>query len=263
MSGVVLRKTLRDLRWALVWWSLGVFAVVLLMAALWPSVRDVYTTELLQAYPEELQEVFNFGDAMDGATYLNIELHSMILPVLFGVFAIGRGARLIAGEEQDGTLEPVVASPVPRWSILLQKGIGLAVALVALGIVLGVATLVGSAVGDLGIPARQAFVGALAMVLLGLYAGATALAVGAGTGRRGVAIASAGLILVGGYLLHVIGAILPAVEPWRAASPFTQAIDAGPVGDVVPWGFALLAGTAVALVAASVGVFARRDLRTP
>ncbi len=262
MSGAVLRKTLRDEARPLVWWSLGVLAIVLLMALLWNQVRDVYTAELLSAYPEELQEIFNFGGAMDGAAYMNIEVFSIILPVLFVVFGVGRGARLIAGEEQEGVLEPVLATPVPRWAILLQKALGLAVGVVALTAATAVATIIGSALGDLAIPATEAVVGAAAMGLLGLYAGWLALAVGAATGHRGAAMAVAGLVLVGGYLLHIIGAILAAVEPWRVASPFAQAVDEGPISGVVPWGFAVLALTAAAFLALAVPLFERRDIET-
>jgi len=99
VSGAVLRKTLRDQLRPLVWWSLGVLAVVLLMSLLWTSIRDVYTEELMSAYPEELQEAFNLEGAMSGAGYLNIEVFSIVLPVLFIVFGVGRGARLIEGQQ--------------------------------------------------------------------------------------------------------------------------------------------------------------------
>jgi ABC-2 type transport system permease protein len=262
VSGAVLRKTLRDQVRPLVWWSLGVLAVVLLMSLLWTSIRDVYTEELMSAYPEELQEAFNLEGAMSGAGYLNIEVFSIILPVLFIVFGVGRGARLIAGEEQEGVLEPVLATPVPRWGILLQKAAGLAVGVLVLTVATALATMLGSAVGDLAIPWADAAVGAAAMGLLGLYAGWLALAVGAATGHRGAAMAVAGLVLVGGYLLHIVGAILEGVEPWRVVSPFTQAIDEGPIGDVVPWGFAVLALTAAAFIALAVPLFERRDVET-
>ncbi len=260
MSGAVLAKTLSDQMRALVWWSLGVLAVVLLMALLWTSIRDVYTAELLASYPEELQEVFNFEGALDGAGYMNLEVFSIVLPVLFIVFGVGRGARLIAGEEQEGVLEPVLATPVPRWAILLQKAIGLAVGVLALTAATAVATILGSALGDLAIPWADAVVGAAAMGLIGLYAGWLALAVGAATGRRGAAMAVAGLVLVGGYLLHIVGAILDGVEPWRVVSPFAQAIDEGPISGVVPWGFAALALTAAAFLAVAAPLFERRDV---
>lgn len=260
MSGAVLAKTLRDEARPLVWWSLGVVAVLLLMALLWPSIRDVYTAELLASYPEELQEAFNIEGAMDGAGYLNMEVFSIVLPVLFIVFGVGRGARLIAGEAQEGVLEPVLVSPLPRWSVLLQKAVGLAAGVALLAVVTALATLLGSAVGDLAIPWDEAVVGAAAMGLLGLYAGWLALAVGAATGHRGVAMAAAGLVLVGGYLLHIVGAILARVEPWRVVSPFTQAIDEGPIGTVVPWGFATLAVTAAAFLVLALPLFERRDV---
>lgn len=262
MSGIILRKSLWDQRRSLVWWSLGVAGTVLLMALLWRSIRDVYSEELFQAYPEEFREAFNIDAMITGAGYLNMEIFSIIVPLVFAVFAVGRGAGMIAGEEQAGTLEPIVVLPVPRWRVLVEKAVALAIGLVVLGAATVAATVVGSAVGDLAIPFWHAVVGALSMVLLGLYAGFLALAVGAATGRRGVAMAVAGLVLVAGYLLHIVGAILEEVEPWRVLSPFTQAIDEGPISGVVPWGFAALALTALAFLVVAVPLFGRRDIHS-
>jgi ABC-2 type transport system permease protein len=182
------------------------------------------------------------------------------MPALFIAYGIGRGARLVAGEEQDGTLEVVVVSPVTRTRILLDKAAGLAVGIVALGVVLLAAVMLGSFVVDMGIPVAHAAVGALAMVLIGVQHGVLALAVGAATGRRGLAIAVAATVAVAGYVLHVMGALVDEVEPWQPLSPFTQAVAEGPISGTVPLSFLWLALAAVVFLAAAVPLFHRRDV---
>ncbi|MFW6034542.1 MAG: ABC transporter permease subunit [bacterium] len=262
MFGDVFRKTLYDQRRAIVGWGLGVAAMVLLMAAIWPSVRDVFDEELLSAYPEVMRELFDIDAIVTGSGFLNAELFSILLPALFIAYGIGRGARLVAGEEQDGTLEVVIVSPASRARILLHKAAALALGTIALGVVLFAATLLASFAADMGIPVAHAAIGALAMVLIGVQHGWLALAVGAASGRRVLAVAVAATFAVMGYVLHVIGALVEAVEPWQPLSPFTQAIDAGPVSGTVPAGFLWLALSAIVFVAAALPRFDRRDIAT-
>jgi ABC-2 type transport system permease protein len=258
----VFRKTLRDQRRSVVGWGAATAVLVLLMAALWPSVRDMFDDDLLAGYPEAMQRLFDLEAMGTGAGFLNAELFSIILPGMFTAYGIGRGARLVAGEEDDGTLEVVLVGPVPRARILLHKAAGLAVGIAALGVVLFAAVVLASSVAGMGIPLTHAAIGATAMVLLGVQHAWLALAVGAGTGRRGLAIAVAGTAAVLAYVLHVIGALLDSVAPFQPLSPFTQAIGAGPISATLPLGFLWLPLVAAVFVAAAVPLFDRRDIAT-
>jgi ABC-2 type transport system permease protein len=259
----VFRKTLYDLRRSLVGWSIGIVTLVGLMAAIWPTMRDMPDLEsFLANYPEAMQRLFDIEAITTGAGFLNAELFSMLLPAMFMVYAIGRGAKLVAGEEADGTLDVLVVTPVSRIQVLLEKAAALAVALSVLGLVLLASVVVSSLAADLEIPVRDATVGTLAMVLIGLLHGMLALAVGAATGRRSWALVAASTVAVAGYVLHVVGALVEAVEPWQPLSPFTQAVETGPVGAEVPAGFAWLALGAVVLVLAAIPIFDRRDVLT-
>jgi ABC-2 type transport system permease protein len=258
----VFRKTLRDQRRALAGWGSGIAVMVLAMAALWPSVRDMFDQDLLAAYPEAIQRLFDVEAMATGAGFLNAELFSILLPALFIAYGVGRGARLVAGEEQDGTLEVVLVSPIIRARVLLHKAAALAVGTVGLGLVLFAVTVMSSLVMDMGIPAGHAAIGSLAMVLIGIQHGWLALAVGAATGRRGRAIAVAGTLAVMGYVLHVVGALVDAVEPWQPLSHFTQATGPGPVSGTLPASLAWLALAAVAFIVAALPLFDRRDIAT-
>ena len=262
MFATVFHKTLRDQRRALLGWGAAIAVLVLLMAALWPQVSEMFDQDLLAAYPEAMQRLFDIESMVTGAGFLNAELFSIILPGMFIAYGIGRGARLIAGEEQDGILEVVVIGPLSRTRLLLHKAAALAAGIVVLGAVLLVTMLVASAALDMGIPVAHAAIGALAMVLIGIQFGWLALAVGAVTGRRALSVAVPGALAVAAYALHVVGALVEAVEPWQPLSPFTQAIGDGPVGGSVPSGFTWLALVAVVVLVGALPIFRRRDLAT-
>jgi ABC-2 type transport system permease protein len=264
MLTTVLGKTLRDLRRPLVGWGVGFVVIVVLMAAIWPSMEDIFARDpdILAAYPEAMDRLFDLAGFATGAGFLNAELFSIVLPAMFVGFGIARGARLVAGEEQDGSLEIVLVTRISRTRLLLEKAAGLAIGLLVLGVVVFLAVVVSSPVVDMGIPVAHAAVGSLSMVLIGVQHGWLALAIGAATGRRSVAVAAATAVAVAGYLLHVLGALVDAIEPWQPLSPFTQAIGAGPVSGTVPAGFAWLALTAAVVLAAALPLFDRRDIAT-
>jgi ABC-2 type transport system permease protein len=118
-----------------------------------------------------------------------------------------------------------------------------------------------SAVFDMGIGLGDILTGSLSMVLLGVEFGWLALAVGAVTGRRAVALGVSGAAAVAAYVLYALGLMVDSLEPWQPLSPFQQALGDGPVGAAPPatLGWVLLAG--VAAMAVAVPVFDRRDLR--
>jgi beta-exotoxin I transport system permease protein len=261
MLGNVFLKSLRDQRRTLVGWSIGVVALVLLMSAIWPTFRDMPDLkQFLANYPKQFGRLFNVDAMLSGSGYLNAELFSIMLPVLFVVFGIARGARLIAGEEEAGTLEVLLVTPVSPVRLLLQQAAALATSLAALGTVLFVSVAASSALFDMRVPVAQAAAAALAMSLLGIEHGYLALAVGAITGRRSLAVAVAAVVAALGYVLHLAGQLLDAVRDWQPVSPFHQAIHGGPLGGGLPVSYLWMALAAVVFVVAASPVFQRRDI---
>jgi ABC-2 type transport system permease protein len=259
----VFLKSLRDQRRGLLGWSIGIVLLVGLEAALWPSIRDMPGfEEFLANYPEAMRKLFNLEEFTSGTGFLNVELYSAMLPILFLVFGIGRGARLVAGEEEAGTLEVLLVTPVSPMSLVLHKAAALATAVAALGVTLCVTVAVVSPVFGLGIGLADAATGSLALVLLGIEFGWLALAVGAVTGRRAVAIGVAATAAVGAYVLYVAGQLVESVKPWQPLSPFQQALEGGPLGAGLPVRYAWMALAAVVVLAAALPVFDRRDIAT-
>jgi ABC-2 type transport system permease protein len=261
MFGNVFLKSLRDQRRALLGWGIGVVLLVAIMAALWPSIRGIPDVDkFIASYPEGLRKLFNIQSMTSGTGYMNAELFSFMLPTLFIVFGIGRGARAIAGEEESGTLEVLLVTPVTTARLVLQEAAALAVSTLILGVALFGALMASSASAGMGIAAGDAAAASLAMALLGIEYGWLALAVGAATGRRSLAIAIAATVAVAAYVLYVAGQLVDAVKAWQVVSPFYQALNGGPLGAGVRPDYAWMAVAAVAFVVAALPVFDRRDI---
>jgi ABC-2 type transport system permease protein len=259
----VFTKSLRDQRWALLGWGLGVVLLVAVEASVWPTMRDMpHLDELLKGYPDAMKNLFDL-DAMSTATgFLNAELFTLVLPMLFIIFAVSRGARMIAGEEESGMLDVVLVTRVSAPSIVLQKAAALATSVAVLAGVLCAVMLVVSPVFHMGLGAGDIASGALAMTLLGIEFGLLALTVGAATGRRAAAIAASGSLAVASYVLYALGQMVDAFRPWQALSPFAQTVADGPLGGGVPASFAYPVLVALTLMSCAIPAFNRRDIRT-
>lgn len=263
LRGVYL-KTLRDLRHAVLGWSVGIAALVLVEAAVWPSFRDMPDIEELMAqYPDYMKDLFDIESMTGGLGFMNAELFTLLLPALFVIYAIGRGARLVAGEEDAGTLDILLVTPVSSTRVVLEKALALLTSVLVLGIALWAVTMAASLVIGMGIDPGEAATGALAQVLLGAEYGVLALALGVASGRRAIAVGAPAALAVAAYVLHALALLVPEIEPWQELSPFHQAIAEGPLGAGLPPTFGWLVVGTVVLTAAGCRLLDRRDIAAP
>jgi len=148
-------KSLRDIQRGFLWWSVGLAGFVALIVSVWPTVHsNPGLNKLAQDYPKALQAFLAFGGAVDyssPAGYLGIELFSLMVPLLLLVAAIGTGAGSIAGEEERGTLELLLANPVSRTKVVLEKTVALLCELTGLGVVLWLALWIGALLANMDI----------------------------------------------------------------------------------------------------------------
>ena len=129
-------KTLYDRRHGLLWWSVGIGLLTITVLSVWPSVRDEYT-KLVQNYPEGLLAFFGIekGGLGTAAGYLQAELFGLMLPLMLIAYAIAAGSAATAGEREAGTLEFLLAQPVSRRRVLLEKLLGLCTSLLVITVV--------------------------------------------------------------------------------------------------------------------------------
>jgi beta-exotoxin I transport system permease protein len=261
----VAAKSVRDLRRGFVWWSVGLVAMVALMVAVYPTVRDNRAlNKLVQQYPEALKAFIGFGgqvDYLSAAGYLGSELFSFMVPLVLLVAAIGAGARAVAGEEEAGTLELLLSCPVSRRRFVVEKLAALTVEVVGLGAVLLLSLWVGALAVSMEISFGHLAAATTAAVLLALAYGALALLVGAATGRRGLTAAVVAAAAVAAYLVASLAPLVRVLDPAKLASPFYHYSAGGPLLHGLAAGHALLL-VAIAAVAGLLAPFAleRRDV---
>jgi ABC-2 type transport system permease protein len=259
----VFAKTLRDQRRSLMWWAIALIGTVLMYAAFWPNVHDNADAfdEYLRNMPEAIRNLIGGLDFGTPEGYLQSELFSFMGPILFLVYAIGAGARTIAGEEQEGMLDLLLSTPTSRRRVLLDKFWALFAATVLLVGLTWASIAVFGAPFDLTLDTEGLLATCVNLFLLALAFGSIALAIGAATGNKTLAIGAPSGFALASFLVKTFAPSVDALEPLNLLSPFHYYIDHDPLRtgfngvDVL-----VLASISVVVVAGALVTFERRDL---
>jgi ABC-2 type transport system permease protein len=260
----VLTKTLSDQRRSLLGWLAGIVLIVLMYAAIWPSLRDQPSmSDFLNQMPEAFRNLFASAgaDLSTPVGYIQVELMSFIGPALVIVYAVGQGSGAVAGEEERHTMDLLLGAPVSRTRVVLEKAAAMVLGTLFLSAATGAALMLEGRLFDLDLPVNGVVAAMLHLALLGLVFGGLALALGAATGHIGLARGVPGAVAVLAYLVNGLGAMVDWLEPFQRFSPFYQFAAHDPLRHGVSYPAAGVAVvTLVALVAVAVWGFQRRDV---
>jgi ABC-2 type transport system permease protein len=257
LRAVVRRGLLDNRRAALVWGGpLGVMGALVL--ALYPSIRRAFAGSI-QGFPDGLKQAFGITDFATVEQYLNAEMFSLFLPLAAAYVAMRCVASAIAGAEEHGDLDCVLATPLARRTLVAGAFATAAITVAGVLLVAGALTeagglLVGEtvAVGRLG--AALAGVWALAL----FFAGVATLA--AGLLHRAATVLGTGAgLLAAMYLVDVLGKLAGGLGWLRAISAFRWYGTPLEDGLDVP-GLVLLVVAAALLAAAGAACYERRDI---
>ena len=239
--------------------AVGLIAVQIAVGALFPAIG--HTIGKL-SIPKGVAQLLGGADYDTITGWFRSEIASIYGPLVIGALAITGAAATTAGEEEDRILALVLAHPISRWRLVASKGvaIGGVVLVIALGAWVGM--IAGVAIGGGGISFGHVTAFALHLMFFGLAAGAVALAIGAGTGRRSLATGVAAGVGITSWLIYGFAPLVGALNWLKYLSFFYYYADHDPltrgvgVADIV----VLAVVTAVITALAMVGI-ERRDLR--
>ncbi|HEY8657371.1 MAG TPA: ABC transporter permease subunit [Candidatus Limnocylindria bacterium] len=270
MSLPLLRLTARLWRTPAIWWPLGWGIYVLAVGAVVVSIsRTIDFEAYLRALPPALGSAFGLtgtgpgGERYGGAVYvLGAQLFGSAL-IVAGIFAMFVAPGLIARDAERGTLDTLLARPVPHRTYALTRLLFFALVATAFG----AATLAGSAlafgpVGGYEIPWRGLLactalltLGALAFGALGLAAAAARLSSGAGAATIAIALGAM-------FVLNLAASSDDRLAPLARISFFHywQPIGILFSGTLDGGAVALYGGVAALAGLLTVVIFTRRDI---
>lgn len=266
MKHSIFAKELYDRRWFMLGWSLGFIGFAALMVSFYPAMhQDGALDSLVENMPPAFEGLIgNLANLKSFDLYLASQMYDIRLPLVAGIMAIVLGLTIGTREEGSGELRTLLALPVSRTKVLVQKWLALLtvslVTVVALGIgIYAIAPFIKGAELGLG----TFFQLELMTWLLMITYGTIAFAVGMATGSKGLASTLSILIVIGSFIITTFA---PAVE-WLEKVESWSLIHYFPAVDVVNNGIALkniavLGGLTLALVVVAIILFRRRDIKT-
>lgn len=237
--------------------------VQLMLGAFWRALpEDMF--EMLETIPESfaaMLALFGGGDMSTPAGWFQIETFGMMAPIMIMVVTISIGSNALAGEEARRTMGLLLANPIPRSRVIAEKTFTMVVYASMVGLVSFIGTWLGSLAGGMDLSLVNIAAICVLLTVLGMVGGSLALAIGAGTGRKSMAVWGAVGVMIATHVMNSLGEI--AGNPaWQKLSPFYYYLGSDPLNNGFAWGdTAVLAVLAVVLIGAANVLVQRRDIK--
>ena len=210
---------LKRRRTAIIWWTLGSVIMTIVILALYPSIRDQAKdlNQVINSLPSGVRGRKSGGDTTvnvaDPISFLNSQLFYATLPIIWIIQAITRGSSALGRDEQDRTLELLLARPLSRGKLLLAKAASLFVEFAVVGGVTLLTIILLAPLFELHVGSWALAEATLYTVAFSLSFGLIAFALQAASNlTRRAASAIAVLVSFGGYLI----ASLSGLTDWLA-----------------------------------------------
>jgi ABC-2 type transport system permease protein len=110
-------KAMRDQRWMVLSFGVGSALMAVLLLSVYPSYRDALEDFEL---PPAFQALIGDVDIASPEGFVSAEFFSWI-PALLVVYAIIQGTGILAAEEGNGTMDLLLAQPVSRMRVFVEK----------------------------------------------------------------------------------------------------------------------------------------------
>jgi ABC-2 type transport system permease protein len=256
----VAEQTLRQSRRGLLGWLVGIAAMTALYAASYKSIAGVKAAAIAN-YPDALKRALNLQDLTSPAGYLNSTVFGIPLLLLVTIYVISAATRAVAGDEESGALDLLLAYPVSRTSLVLARMCSMVAVLIGMGLVVFAVLLMVRGPVGLSVSASHLAAVTVMWILLGCCLGSIALLVSAWVGRRSATLAiSAGIAL----LAYLADSFLPLIKhfSWIGdISPYRWFTGGNPLSNGIQAGdCALMLATALVATTLAIGALNRRDL---
>lgn len=253
----VFMKSMRDQRWMVLGFGLGSALMAAVILGVYPSYRESLADFEV---PPALMAVFGDIDLATADGFIMAEFFSWV-PVLLVVYAIIQGTAVLSGEESSGTLDLLLAQPISRLRLFIEKALSIVVGTLAIIALTLPGWLIPYAAGDIDVALGRLLGATAAMAPLVLAFAGLSLLVGCLLPTRRDAATALTVIVVISYFSNSLGQAVGVLEPLRPVSPFFYfGAERVLVTGVDLAGMGVLLAIAVAAGGLAAIAFQRRDL---
>lgn len=258
----VITKTLYDRRWFLLGWFAGFVFLAWFVGIFYNTFgsSDVIN-EQLKTLPPSLKSIAGMsGDFNTVPGYFGSQIFGKTMPMIAAVLGIMLGVSL-AVEEEEGTLQTLLAMPLSRTRVYLGKWLAPVIifGLLMVGLCVGLAISLWQQ--NLSLDTWKVLQATTNVWLFLVFFLSLTYAIGAAFGKKAIAIAVSSILAIAGYFLNALAAGVEALQPYDKLSVYyyygsdnvlTKGLNYAHVG--------IIAGLSITLVILGAVVFARRNI---
>lgn len=257
----IFSKSLYERRFSIFIWFAIILFFSFLVVVLFPVFRDSFGASLKDV-PESMKNLI--GSAADYQTltgYIDIQvINQMVFMTI--IYAVILASGLLGGDESKGTLHTLLALPVRRSQVYLQKAGALLVILACItipAIVLG--CYIGSLFVHESIPMLRLLEASFGAWLVTAFFGILTYSVSSITGSRGIAGGLIGLFAFATYMITSLAATVEGLKTVNYLSPFHYFNSPSIMKHGLDSGNTLFfVATMLLLLVVGLGIFIRRDI---
>jgi ABC-2 type transport system permease protein len=254
---------LRRFRGQILGWGLALFLMGVMAVVRYDFMRDNQEAIQQLVHGSAGKFIGAFGDPSKLTSpegFLSLALFAY-LPLILGVFAVLAGSGLLVADEENGTLDLVLAHPVSRTALFLGRLLAFAAALLAILALSWLGFIMAMTWSELAVGW-----GAMALPFLSLLAvlsffGSLALSLSMMLPSRRLAAMTAGMVLVVSYFLTTLARLDTSLETIARLSPIHYYQSGEAITGLNGRWFGGLLAVAVLFVVWAWWRFERRDIR--
>jgi Putative exporter of polyketide antibiotics len=212
-------KTLREYRIPLLGWGIGMAVVVTALYAMISTQGNQSAADMNQI----VQSIRFIADPVSVNTpggYVYIKDLDSFGPLAIAIWALLAGARMVRGEEERNSLDFLLAAPVSRTRLLVEKLLALLLALIGIGLLIGVGAIIGEQAAKVTVDAGRALLAGLDISLYAFLYGVLALFLSQFFLNRSTAAGISGTIMAVDFLLSGTARTVQNAEWLQYISPF-------------------------------------------
>lgn len=257
----VFTKTLYDLRWTVLSFSVGLAALGFFVLFIYPSFAAA-NEEMFSGLAGQTAKAILGDTALAGTVegYLNLQMFPF-QPLFLAVFLIIVTSSAIAGEEGNKTLGVLMSRPVSRWSVLTQKAMAYLLSMVAIMAAMAVGAVVGAIVAGVDIAYDMLAWSVLTTIPYGTWLLGFGLFCSALFRSRMVAALIATGVVVFTYMLNSLTEFVPNLKVYNQVFPMYYYAWGDPLlGALNMLHVAILVGSGVLFYFFAIVAFQRREV---
>lgn len=220
----IFQNTVARSRGAILGWGISLGLLAMYLMPFYDTLAEQKETlqKLLSSYPPELLAFFgdmsNMTALFTPEGYLGFEFFSF-MPVILGIFAVLAGSGLLANDEENGTLDLVLAHPVSRTGLFVGRLLAFSVNTLCILALIWLGLMLGRNWSSIDLTALELARPFFSLGAVLLFFGTGALALSLFLPSRRLASGVAGLALVASYFLTALARINDELKDLVKFSP--------------------------------------------